>query len=444
MIVLVALGGTIKSNASPSKGNLYKLYINPGPEIAKLVIPFMQKCNEASLPAELKIMDPHEVTAETRSDVVNIYTTSPENIKKICEVLTQVVEENNIQLRRKTKEFSVSLDENNTIGLGYDHVQLNRSWSGYMEQVLAKQIREYFEANGNLTSDEIKRIKEESSEKYADFCKELYKILNEKCLYQAKKIVGLQGIMTDKTSKSTDRNSENIIPSILNDGKVQINGLTVNMKYNPIRKGYIVEYDDGKAFYTTETILEAFDRGEIIYSREEIKKNDSVWSINQKQHQRSETVEEMKLPEGAEWKLSSSGKHMLVIMGENGSKMSYSAEVASKKFGVKVPEQYQETNPLPEGAEWKLNSSGKYMLVIIGENGSKMSYSLDVAIKKFGVTPPNYKSQQVKSELPIARNTKKCAENIAATEVSRDVQKTATEIKEEYKGYEKPMKGVEK
>ena len=84
------------------------------------------------------------------------------------------------------------------------------------------------------------------------------------------------------------------------------------------------------------------------------------------------------------------------------------------------------------------------MLVIIGKNGSKMSYSPDVAIKKFGVTPPNYKSQQVKSELPIARNTKKCAENIAATKVSRDVQKTATEIKEEYKGYEKPMKGVEK
>ena len=104
------------------------------------------------------------------------------------------------------------------------------------------------------------------------------------------------------------------------------------------------------------------------------------------------------------------------------------------------------TEQLPEGAEWKLNSSGKYMLVITGQDGSKMSYSPDIAIKKFGVTPPNYKSQQVESELPIARNTKKYAGNIATTEISRDVQKTSSEIKEGYKDLEKPVvtKGVEK
>lgn len=88
------------------------------------------------------------------------------------------------------------------------------------------------------------------------------------------------------------------------------------------------------------------------------------------------------LPEGAEWKLNSSGKYILQIKGKDGSKMSYKAEVASKKFGVKIPE-----SQLPEGAQWKLNSSGKYML-IINEDGAKKSYSAEVASKKLGITPP--------------------------------------------------------
>lgn len=138
------------------------------------------------------------------------------------------------------------------------------------------------------------------------------------------------------------------------------------------------------------------------------------------------------LPEGAEWKLNSSGKYLLQIKGKDGSKMSYSAEVASKKFGVKIPE-----SQLQEGAQWKLNSSGKYML-IINEDGAKKSYSAEVASKKFGITPPIIKNPQSESKLPIARDTKKSVENIAREGLSRDVQSTSTEIKEIYKELENP------
>ena len=112
--------------------------------------------------------------------------------------------------------------------------------------------------------------------------------------------------------------------------------------------------------------------------------------------------------------------------------MSYKAEVASKKFGVKIPE-----SQLPEGAQWKLNSSGKYML-IINEDGAKKSYSAEVASKKLGITPPIIKNPQSESKLPIARDTKKSVENIAREGLSRDVQKTSTEIKEGYKELENP------
>lgn len=138
------------------------------------------------------------------------------------------------------------------------------------------------------------------------------------------------------------------------------------------------------------------------------------------------------LPEGAEWKLNSSGKYILQIKGKDGSKMSYKAEVASKKFGVKIPE-----SQLPEGAQWKLNSSGKYML-IINEDGAKKSYSAEVASKKLGITPPIIKNPQSESKLPIARDTKKSVENIAREGLSRDVQKTSTEIEEGYKELENP------
>lgn len=138
------------------------------------------------------------------------------------------------------------------------------------------------------------------------------------------------------------------------------------------------------------------------------------------------------LPEGAEWKLNSSGKYILQIKGKDGSKMSYSAEVASKKFGLKIPE-----SQLPEGAQWKLNSSGKYMLVI-NEDGAKKSYSAEVAGKKFGINPPIMKKLQLDSELPIAKDTKKSVANIATTVLSRDVQKTSSEIKEGYKELENP------
>ena len=143
------------------------------------------------------------------------------------------------------------------------------------------------------------------------------------------------------------------------------------------------------------------------------------------------------LPEGAEWKLNSNGKYMLVI-SEGGSKKSYSAEVASKKFGLKIPSQEQTTNKLPEGAEWKLNSGGKYILKITGEDGSKMTYSAEVASKKFGVNPPNYKDSQLQSKLPIARDIKKCVGTIATTELSRNVDETASEIRKTYKYLEKP------
>lgn len=93
---------------------------------------------------------------------------------------------------------------------------------------------------------------------------------------------------------------------------------------------------------------------------------------------------------------------------------------------------------LPEGAEWKLNSSGKYLLQIKGKDGSKMSYSAEVASKKFGVNPPNYKNSQLESKLPIARDTKKSVENIAREGLLRDVQKTSAEIKKGYKELENP------
>lgn len=95
------------------------------------------------------------------------------------------------------------------------------------------------------------------------------------------------------------------------------------------------------------------------------------------------------------------------------------------------------TEQLPEGAQWKLNSSGKYML-IINEDGAKKSYSAEVASKKLGITPPIIKNPQSESKLPIARDTKKSVENIAREELSRDVQKTSTEIKEGYKELENP------
>ena len=138
------------------------------------------------------------------------------------------------------------------------------------------------------------------------------------------------------------------------------------------------------------------------------------------------------LPEGAEWKLNSSGKYILQIKGKDGSKMSYKAEVASKKFGVKIPE-----SQLPEGAQWKLNSSGKYML-IINEDGAKKSYSAEVASKKFGITPPIIKNKQLELELPIARDTKKCVKNIATVTLARDIRAGSSEIKNNYNELENP------
>ena len=143
------------------------------------------------------------------------------------------------------------------------------------------------------------------------------------------------------------------------------------------------------------------------------------------------------LPEGAEWKLNSNGKYILKVTNDDGSRTTYSAEVASKKFGLKIPE-----SQLPEGAQWKLNSSGKYMLVI-NEDGAKKSYSAEVASKKFGITPPIIKNPQLKSELPIAKDTKKSVENIARTGLSRDVQRTSSEIKEGYKELENPTQTLE-
>lgn len=92
---------------------------------------------------------------------------------------------------------------------------------------------------------------------------------------------------------------------------------------------------------------------------------------------------------------------------------------------------------LPEGAEWKLNSSGKYML-IINEDGAKKSYSAEVASKKFGITPPIIKNQQLELELPIARDTKKSVKNIGTRELARDIRAGSSEIKNNYNELENP------
>ena len=240
------LGGEISSDECYDEVTNYKLYINPGPEIAKFVIPFMQKCNEARLPVRLKIMDRGEIQAAGTSDVVNIYTNNPENIKKAYEILTQVVKENNISLKRKTKEFSISLDQNDTVGLGCDRCISGHSWSSQMSSILEIKIKEYFEENGDLTSDEIIKLKEKSPEKYAKFCEKLYKILNEECIFQSKKIVGLQEIIEDNPSKLLNENIKNETIDILSKRKVQINGLIGDMYYNQNRKCYIIKYDDGR------------------------------------------------------------------------------------------------------------------------------------------------------------------------------------------------------
>lgn len=432
-------GGIIRSKACHDEGNNYKLYINPGPEIAKLVIPFMKKCDEDKLPVCLKIMDRGEIQAAGTSDVVNIYTNNPENIKKAYEILSQVVKENNISLKRKTKEFSISLDQNDTIGLGCDRCITEHSWSSQMSGILEEKIKEYFEENGELTSDEIIKLKEESPEKYAKFCEKLYKILNEECVFQSKKIVGLQEIIEDNPSKLLNGNIKNETLDILSKRKVQINGLIGDMYYNQNRKLYIIQYEDGrKGFYQPEIISDAINRGEIIYNRQEVKKADP---INKKQYEQSVTREGMNLPEGAEWKLNSNGKYILKITNDDGSKAIYSAEVASKKFGVKVPNQEQ-TNQIPEGAEWKLYPNGRYMLLIKEKNGSR-TYSVEQAIRTYGVKPPNYKNPQSETKLPITKDTKKSVENIARTGLSRDVQSTSSEIKEGYKELENSTHALE-
>jgi len=77
-------------------------------------------------------------------------------------------------------------------------------------------------------------------------------------------------------------------------------------------------------------------------------------------------------------------------------------------------------------------------MLIINEDGAKKSYSAEVASKKLGITPPIIKNPQSESKLPIARDTKKSVENIAREGLSRDVQKTSTEIEEGYKELENP------
>lgn len=147
-----------------------------------------------------------------------------------------------------------------------------------------------------------------------------------------KKIVGLQEIITENPPKLANGNIKNEIPDVLSNGKVQINGLIGDMYYKPNLKCYIIKYGDGrKGFYPSEIILDAVNKGEIIYNREEVRKNDSAEPIKKKQQEKPATTEEIKLPEGAEWKLNSSGKYILKIKGKDGGSTSYPAEYASKK-----------------------------------------------------------------------------------------------------------------
>jgi hypothetical protein len=408
-------GEMLASDSCAKKNNLYKLYINPGPEIARFVVPFINKCNEVGLGAELKIMMPCEIEDKQRSDVVNIYTNSPENIKKVYEILMQVVKENNIELRRKTKGFSISLDPNDTIGLGYDKINKTHSWSTSLEELLSYRIIEYFKEKGDLTSKEITSIKQESPEKYAKFCQDLYKILNTECLYQAKKICGLRDILTMQKSKQT---SEKMNPSILQDGgEIQINGLKGKLNYSKYSKRYFVLYQgqedkQKETCYDPEVILGAFNRGEMTFVKKELNKK-NVEPVQKRQQEQAN-----QLPEGARWHLGRNGEYSLIFKVGNDTR-SMPANLAWKHYGVTPPDK----TSLIKEAKWVLGKNGKYDFVFEKIDGTKVRMMATGAQKLYGVTPPGV----------TPPNQLKGVENIAKTSKYRDVQSTSSEIKEGYK-----------
>lgn len=309
------------------------------------------------------------VELNTRGEKLVLYGTSAKNISELYDILNELIQENDSIEFGKLPIFSDNID--GKIGFGYDNLEANMSYNTWMSKTIQKA--------GAKFADTI------TSEVPKEYIGAITK--------RVKLIASLRDF-----------------PELREKFRLYLNEEYLNAIKDIPEIEQFMTLDDNNTHRldTIETDEEKTIEIEILDNSTE------------------------QLPEGAEWKLNSSGKYILQIKGKDGSKMSYKAEVASKKFGVKIPE-----SQLPEGAQWKLNSSGKYML-IINEDGAKKSYSAEVASKKLGITPPIIKNPQSESKLPIARDTKKSVENIAREGLSRDVQKTSTEIKEGYKELENP------
>lgn len=304
-----------------------------------------------------------------RCEKLILYGSSAKNISELYDILNELIQENDSIEFGKPPIFSDNI--NGKIGFGYDNLEANMSYNTWMSKIIQKA--------GAMFAD---AIKSEVPKEYID---------------TIRKRVKLKDSLRD-------------FPELREKFRLYLNDEYLNaIKDIPEIEG-IITFDDNN-HHRIDTIA---INGE------------NTTEVNSQDNSTEQ------LPEGAEWKINSRGEYRFIINGKDGSKTTYSAQVASKKFGVKNP-----GNQLPYGAEWKLNSSGKYML-IINEDGAKKSYSAEVASKKFGITPPIIKNQQLELELPIARDTKKSVKNIGTRELARDIRAGSSEIKNNYNELENP------
>lgn len=404
-------GMIIKSNNQVSTP--YKLYMDPGLNTLDFAESIMNKCKDKGLDYAIKLMTPEELNE--RCEKLILYGSSAKNISELYDILNELIQENDSIEFGKPPIFSDNI--NGKIGFGYDNLEANMSYNTWMSKTIQKAGAMFADAIKSEVPKEYidtirKRVKLKDSLRDFPELREKFRLyLNDEYLNAIKDIPEIDEIIT------FDDNHHHRIDTIAINGEKTTE---INSQDNSTEQ--LPEGAEWKLNSSGKYLLQikGKDGSKMNYSAEVASKKFGV------------KIPGNQLLYGAEWKLNSRGEYNLIIKGEDGSKRSYAAEVASKKFGVKIPE-----SQLQEGAQWKLNSSGKYML-IINEDGAKKSYSAEVASKKFGITPPIIKNPQSESKLPIARDTKKSVENIAREGLSRDVQKTSTEIKEIYKELENP------
>lgn len=303
-----------------------------------------------------------------RGEKLVLYGSSAKNISELYDLLNELIQENDTIEFGKLPMFSDNID--GKIGFGYDNLEANMSYNTWMSKTIQK-----------------------AGAKFADI------ITSE----VPKEYIGT----ITKRVKLID--SLRDFPELREKFRLYLNDEYMNA---------IKDIPEIEQFMTLE------DNNHHRLDKIETNKENTA-EINSLDNSTEQ------LPEGAEWKINSRGEYILKITNDDGSRMNYSAEAASKKFGLKIPE-----SQLPEGAQWKVNSRGEYILKVTNDDGSKSSYRAEYASKKFGITPPIIKNPQLKSELPITKDTKKSVENIAITSRSRDVQRTSSEIKEVYKELE--------